>query len=887
MSQPKQLDRNFTLSPSMDFSFLIRKGTEYSQKLSGEVWTDYNAHDPGVTILEQLVYGMVDVAYRTNFDFEDLMFSADADSKSTALNNAFFDPLDILTVGPTIIHDFRKLLIDHVTELSNVWIERANNSIQGTYQIYLQIDKHVYDLEIEKVKLKVSRLFAAHRNLCEDINEIIVLKPLELVVHGDLNLSKDINLELLLANILFDIEQYLNPNIEFYTYSDLSREEVFDSPKPIHGFVKTSNLKPKGASFSYSKILELFSQRMGIRDIANFKITKAFDGEVEEEVIEVPFDSFFFLNINTTLNSLRLFQDGFRSTFDIGAVRRLFQMLKNQSQKSYDIRSGFDKSSSVFKTSSLAGLDQYSSIQNSFPLVYGIGQKGLGENVGKKRLAEAKQLKAYLFFHDQILANHLSQVSNLPHFFSIDENIDKTYFHQFPDSIQGMEDLLSVDKETFLQNMNSYLNNEDDFLERRNKVLNHLLSRFSEDGNSFLPPKGQSDTDQLKSLIKRKSKLLKNYVTMSKFRGKGVDYSRAIDSENQPEFVKKIALQLDLNYSHRRLSDLGGLKAKASVNNPESNSEERNEIETENQNHFKFQSRNPGILKHLFVNGGDKTNYYLGKPTEKEEFPLNFKMGDEELHIINVKTINQYEEVVNRLVEKFNTLNSFCEGFHVIEHLLLRPLQKQKYDFVIYNQEERPFIISEIEDDLETQKEKILLILIKGTNSTTFKTREVEDGKLEIYLYDSLNDQSLGCFFEHFETEAEALDGITNAINYIKYIQQSESVALSKIEYVATDIQGNHISSDFYSKTISIVFPNWTRRFQNLEFVELFKKLVGENTPAHIHINFIPLTLGKMKEFEDLYFSWVAIRHNPQEIEDNIKHLDDKAFALIKFFEGI
>ena len=31
------------------------------QELCGETWTDYNLHDPGVSILEQLCYGLTDL----------------------------------------------------------------------------------------------------------------------------------------------------------------------------------------------------------------------------------------------------------------------------------------------------------------------------------------------------------------------------------------------------------------------------------------------------------------------------------------------------------------------------------------------------------------------------------------------------------------------------------------------------------------------------------------------------------------------------------------------------------------------------------------------------------------------------------------------------------
>lgn len=53
-SESKGFFKDQQLKPSMDFNFLKNKGIDYIQKLSGDIWTDYNDHDPGVTILEQL-----------------------------------------------------------------------------------------------------------------------------------------------------------------------------------------------------------------------------------------------------------------------------------------------------------------------------------------------------------------------------------------------------------------------------------------------------------------------------------------------------------------------------------------------------------------------------------------------------------------------------------------------------------------------------------------------------------------------------------------------------------------------------------------------------------------------------------------------------------------
>ena len=47
-------------------------------------------------------------------------------------------------------------------------------------------------------------------------------------------------------------------------------------------------------------------------------------------------------------------------------------------------------------------LDEYASIEYLFPLTYGIGKAGLPANAGDERRAQAKQLKAYLLFYDQL-----------------------------------------------------------------------------------------------------------------------------------------------------------------------------------------------------------------------------------------------------------------------------------------------------------------------------------------------------------------------------------------------------------------------------------------------------------------------------------------------------
>ncbi len=57
-------------------------------------------------------------------------------------------------------------------------------------------------------------------------------------------------------------------------------------------------------------------------------------------------------------------------------------------------------------------LGEYVSIQNEFPVIYGIGPDGLPDGATLQRKAQALQLKGYLLFFDQLLANYLLNCPN-------------------------------------------------------------------------------------------------------------------------------------------------------------------------------------------------------------------------------------------------------------------------------------------------------------------------------------------------------------------------------------------------------------------------------------------------------------------------------------------
>ena len=77
MPQSITIQKNPELNPSSDYSLLRQKGLEYIENLGSKLWTDYNIHDPGITILEALCYAITDLGYRTSMDIKDLLAEPD------------------------------------------------------------------------------------------------------------------------------------------------------------------------------------------------------------------------------------------------------------------------------------------------------------------------------------------------------------------------------------------------------------------------------------------------------------------------------------------------------------------------------------------------------------------------------------------------------------------------------------------------------------------------------------------------------------------------------------------------------------------------------------------------------------------------------------------
>lgn len=150
MSQSsKTIPKNPLLAPAADFYRLRREGIGFIEQMASQLWTDYNTHDPGITMLEALCYAITDLAYRIEWDIKDILAPAtpSTDPLQPYPKQAFFTARKILTVNPASPDDFRRLLIDR-EKVRNGWVFCKECMCESSY--YAWCENHELRLSCQK-----------------------------------------------------------------------------------------------------------------------------------------------------------------------------------------------------------------------------------------------------------------------------------------------------------------------------------------------------------------------------------------------------------------------------------------------------------------------------------------------------------------------------------------------------------------------------------------------------------------------------------------------------------------------------------------------------------------------------------------------------------------
>jgi len=693
----------------------------------------------------------------------------------------------------------------------------------------------------------IEKFLNENRNLCEDFLSIKIVRYQEIALEGEIGISLDSDPHLLLAQAFYDIQQFLNPSIRFYSLKELldeklSPEDIFEGPLLKHGFVKNENLKAfrQCKTIFVSDILNLLisSNPEKIKYVTGFKVANYVDneliGKADSNFLKLFEAENYIPATGIKKSKIHCKKGEIYQEIDWNRVETLyFEKVKaGEPDKSFEIESrlvtpvGRDRNSG-----------HYSTVQQDFPPTYGIGWSGLPENPTDERKALARQFKGYLLFFDQLFANFLSQLSNVKNILSINGNIAQTYFEQaiyeVPEAMFLLKEFIGdktdlSDKQALAEawnlfktdSGNNYLKtirniNEDEptFRDRRNRFLDHLMARFNEQFTDYsLLMFANHDQQFSTELISDKVAFLKELPTLSSQRAKSFaskDEAAVWDTENVSGLQKRVSRMLGFkDYSRRFLSK-----------EPFGNIEFYQEIDVDIVNEFRFRviADDQKILlsshKHYhIINDGYQIIYDVldfGKnPANYKIHPsvdgrFYFHLYDDESKILarrielfdtETEAQTEIDEVVSFISTRFTGVDDEPEeGFFVVEHLLLRP----KYNEVFDGTKISDALLPKIRDD-----------------------------------FGNLTDEG----------------------------------------------------KDPYSFRVSAIFPAQLKRFANKNFMELAEITLRLETPAHIMPQVFFVNNLQLSRFERAYKKWLETRSLPvpEEPTQKLSHLKNLNLALFE-----
>ncbi|NOS94622.1 MAG: hypothetical protein HOP30_22145 [Cyclobacteriaceae bacterium] len=412
---------------------------------SGELWTNYNDSDPGITILENLCYALTELGSKADTSLANILTGI---NDRIQYEHHFHTPLEILPVNPVTINDFRKVILNEVTQLKQVYITSGSSLLQGSVlrpflelkQEYLSSVQSNIGLQTGIVQ-RVNQLLLQHANLGQVFDKPKWLNPQRLSLKGSLTIEKNEVLEKVVASIVYAVNYLLSPYPVYQNYYQLVQEgrslsELLEGPYLSSGYLEDALLVAKRVSINKQEISAAIVALPGVEKISIDSLWLE-EGKPESNRLDYDFETAPYVDVKTFLNAdLYL---GSKKVTEINADKvqyYLQQMIPQPTECNLN---------DLLPQGEYRNLGDYYSIQNSFPSIYRL----LGKPpVDVAHQAKVKQLKAYLLLLEQFMGDHVAQLSNSHKLFSFHsgrsttELTSPTYFTKPLYQVPGIDGVL-------------------------------------------------------------------------------------------------------------------------------------------------------------------------------------------------------------------------------------------------------------------------------------------------------------------------------------------------------------------------------------------------------------------------------------------------------------
>ncbi|MCV2485098.1 hypothetical protein OD917_09200 [Flavobacterium sp. SH_e] len=790
----------------LDFFYLRKKGIEYIESFGSKFWTDFNEHDPGITILEMISYAISDLGMRLNLPIENILASDDINKD---IPKQFFKASEVLSSSPVTQNDYRKLFID-IEGVRNCWLAKHEKTVyvdckknqlsydfkdyenlpdnlrksfelNGLYDLYVDFESSKPS-DIEAVKEQIRKQYHANRNLCEDLVDIKKVVDYPIKICADIEVNTEADEELVHANVLNALESYLSTTVNFYSLKQMidkgySTLEIFDGPSLKNGFIDTKELLIADLrnEVRLSDIMRIIMSVPDVVLIKDISLGNCGGDDLENKwlICLKPYQKPVIcvksvFNYNKGLLPLNINQTQVK--FYLEAIKAVKdKATTNASQnKELEIPNG-----------EYLNTDFYTTIQNDFPETYGIGEVGLPTRASVERKAKAKQLKGYLLFFDQILGSYFKQLGQVSELLSVSGNLTRTLFTQVVKDIEGANDIVDGYENYTDDSITELLfDQQDNNIERRNKILDHLLSRFAENFSEYVFVNKTiygNTTDQV--VLRDKENFLKDYKVVSKERGNAFDYYK--------QTIANLWNTNNVSGAEKRISRLIGIKDYSRRNLSNSFVQMYNFIDTDNQSVYRWR-----IV--------DKNNEIVLSSTAEY---FDTSAANKELYFAVLQIIQTREY---KIKEAFK--NGTVKDLTIIDNILIQQSDAGKYSYDIIN----PAI------DDKKNPDRIIARRFEYYNNLA----DLEKSILDLIQFMKEDFTEEGMFLvEHMMLRPDVNQTTVNPDTFMP---------------ICAEECGDCEPIDPYSYRVSVVLPGYTLRFANTDFRNYIEKIIKEELPAHV-----------------------------------------------------
>lgn len=430
---------------------------------------------------------------------------------------------------------------------------------------------------LSKAYKDVQTILNSNRNLCEDyLPQLSAIPTTDFQICADLEVSSQADIEKVQSAVFYALEQYISPEINFYTYEQLLEkgktiEEILEGPKLQHGFICEEEMGENSFqdfTLNLSDIINSIYEIEGFVNIKNILIT-VFDQDGNKIPVvnkwEMPIPSGHKPVLNKRKSKLVFYKNDLPMLASFRESNSLLALLNANNYKGLDADIKQTELSPSFRN-----LSQYFSLADDFPATYKIGRNLPDAFLNDPKYFASKQLEGYLLLFEQIIANFFKDMDQFKEMISW-----KTISHIHASSTEyewRRPYLLNKpDVNPIWQNV---LESNLDFLKKRNESLDYLLSRFAENlqelDNYFyltIDNLSSNKTDYFQYLVHLKEQFLSNYINISANRGAAIDiytpktYSKAPLSGYENRISKLLGCELWKGNNRKTYNDVhAGLK---------------------------------------------------------------------------------------------------------------------------------------------------------------------------------------------------------------------------------------------------------------------------------------------------------------------------------------